>query len=648
MDELPDVVNQDFLQTDAAINPGNSGGPLVNMKGEVIGINNSIASNGGGNEGVGFSIPINLARWIMNELIMHGRVTRGALGVDLQQFEQKDAVALGMARARGAWIGKVHPSSPADRAGLRDGDVVLRFSGIEISDLNHLINMVSMSAVGEPAELVIWRDRREHKLVVTVGDRDRTLSQTNLSPEVASDPSGLLRRPNRPGAGSNFVLGLELATLSPDLAKRIEIPESWRGALVLSVDRQSPLARLVQPNDVISAIDNEVIQTAEQTVKILNSRADHVQLNMSVGPAAKRQDGTVQSPGALMSALTWALERLTAGIALSAAEMQHAVGALLDGEETDASAASFLTALREKGETADVLEGAVRAVRDRMTAWESGIAGESLVDTCGTGGDGARTLNISTAAAIVAAACGVPVVKHGNRAATSRAGSADVLAALGVEYDAEADLCRRSLAEFSLAFLFAPRYHSGLARLAPVRRRLPFRTVFNLIGPLCNPASPPHQVIGVPDDTHAGLVAEVVSRQSHIRKAIVVTGGDGLDEITLEQPTIVRLVEAGRVERFRWCPEDFGLARQDASSLVVRDARESARRLIQVFEGERGPARDYVIANTAAALWVNGRCTLLEGAAQAGLAIDSGAASRVLEGLRRIAPAAGHSAIQRS
>jgi serine protease Do len=282
MDELPDVVNQDFLQTDAAINPGNSGGPLVNMKGEVIGINNSIASNGGGNEGVGFSIPINLARWIMNELITHGRVTRGALGVDLQQFEQKDAVALGMARARGAWIGKVHASSPADRAGLRDGDVVLRFSGIEIMDLNHLINMVSMSAVGEPAEVVIWRDRREQKLVVTVGDRERTLTQSNIVPEVASDPTGLLRRPNRPGAGSNYVLGLELATLNPDLAKRIDLPESWRGALVLSVDSQSPFARLVRPYDVISAIDNEVIQTAEQTVKILNQRADHVQLNMSL------------------------------------------------------------------------------------------------------------------------------------------------------------------------------------------------------------------------------------------------------------------------------------------------------------------------------------------------------------------------------
>ena len=283
MEELPDVVNQDFLQTDAAINPGNSGGPLVNMKGEVIGINNSIASNGGGNEGVGFSIPINLARWIMNELITHGRVTRGALGVDLQaDFSQEDAVALGLERPRGAWISQVHRASPAYRAGLRDGDVVLRFSGTEIVDLNHLINMVSMSTVGEAAEVIIWRDRREQRLVVTVGDRERTLSQSTVLPDVASDPSGLLKRPNRPGAGSNYVLGLELATLNPEIAKRIEIPESWRGAVVLSVDSQSPLARYVRRNDVISAIDSEVIQTAEQTVKILNERSDHVQLTMSL------------------------------------------------------------------------------------------------------------------------------------------------------------------------------------------------------------------------------------------------------------------------------------------------------------------------------------------------------------------------------
>jgi serine protease Do len=285
MDELPDVLNQDFLQTDAAINPGNSGGPLVNLKGEVIGINNSIASNGGGNEGVGFSIPINMARWIMNELIAHGRVTRGALGVDLNpEFLEKDALALGMDKPRGAWIGRVHSSSPAAKAGIRDGDVVLRYAGVDIIDLNHLINLVSMTAVGQTADVIVWRGGREHKLTVTVGERDRTLSQTTGAPAAGGrDPSsGLLRRPNRPGNLSSYVLGLELATLNPELAKRIEFPESWRGALVLSVDSQSPLAPLVKRGDVISAIDDEVIQTAEQTVKILNGRADHRQLVMGL------------------------------------------------------------------------------------------------------------------------------------------------------------------------------------------------------------------------------------------------------------------------------------------------------------------------------------------------------------------------------
>ncbi len=283
MEELPDVENQDFLQTDAAINPGNSGGPLVNMKGEVIGINNSIASNGGWNEGVGFSIPINLARWVMNELIAHGRVTRGALGVDLHpEFNQDDAIAMGMERPRGAWIDTVHRGKPADKAGLHDGDVVLRFAGIEINDLNHLINMVSMATVGVSAEVIIWRDRGEHKFTVTVGERDRILTQLSVVPELDRDPSGLLRRPNRPGAGPSYVLGLELATLNAELAKQMEIPESWRGALVLSVDKQSPLARFVAANDVISAIDNEPIQSAEQAVKILNQRADHVQVVMSL------------------------------------------------------------------------------------------------------------------------------------------------------------------------------------------------------------------------------------------------------------------------------------------------------------------------------------------------------------------------------
>jgi serine protease Do len=278
MEELQDVENQDFLQTDAAINPGNSGGPLVNMKGEVIGINNSIASNGGGNEGVGFSIPINLARWIMNELIANnGRVSRGALGVVLElDFRQEHAIALGMERPRGARISRVNPSSPASKAGLREGDVVLRFGGVDIADLNHLINTVSMSPIGQSAEVVVWREGREQTFRVTVGERDRTFPQfAGGVPEVERDASGLLRRPDRPRLATSVAMGLELATLTPELAARIDLPErNWRGALVLRVDGASPLAQMLRPHDVITAIDNQAIQTAEQAAAILNQRGD--------------------------------------------------------------------------------------------------------------------------------------------------------------------------------------------------------------------------------------------------------------------------------------------------------------------------------------------------------------------------------------
>jgi anthranilate phosphoribosyltransferase len=339
-----------------------------------------------------------------------------------------------------------------------------------------------------------------------------------------------------------------------------------------------------------------------------------------------------------MSTLIRALERLSAKSALSAEETRGAVGAIFDGEATEQFASAFLTAWREKGVTADELLGTVHAVRERMTAWDSGIAGNRLLDTCGTGGDGVGTINISTAAAIVAAACKIPVVKHGNRAATSRAGSADVLEALGVTIDPEPEVSRRCLAEVSLAFLFAPRYHPGLARLAAVRRSLPFRTVFNLIGPLCNPASPAHQLIGVPDDATAELLAEALSRHSHIRRAIVASGAQGLDEITLSGPTMVRLVEPGRVEYTRWAPEDFGLSPQGTSSLVARDAADSALKLVRILEGESGPPRDYVIANTAAALTVALDCTLREGAMLAAGAIDSGAALGVLARYRELAP----------
>ncbi len=280
MDELQDVENQDFLQTDAAINPGNSGGPLVNMKGEVIGINNSIASNGGGNEGVGFSIAINLARWILDELVDHGRVTRGALGVELHpHLLQEEAAALGLERPKGALVDKVHQTSPAAKAGLKDGDVILRFGGAEITDVNHLINRVSMSQVGAIAEVVVWRDRHEVVFQVTIGERERTLAQPGATPPAdrAGDPSGLVRRPVHPEKTPSFALGLELATLDAELARQSHLPESWRGVLVVRVEPDSPLVQQARVGDVISSIDNQAVQSAEQAVKLLNQHDEHSQ-----------------------------------------------------------------------------------------------------------------------------------------------------------------------------------------------------------------------------------------------------------------------------------------------------------------------------------------------------------------------------------
>jgi anthranilate phosphoribosyltransferase len=339
-----------------------------------------------------------------------------------------------------------------------------------------------------------------------------------------------------------------------------------------------------------------------------------------------------------MNALNSALEALGAGRSLSMAITREAVSMMLQGEATEATIAAFLTALRIKGETADELEGSVRAVRERMTRWESGLFPESLLDTCGTGGDGANTVNISTAASIVVAACGIPVVKHGNRAATGNSGSSDVLSVLGVSTEPEAHLLHRSLSELGIVFLFAPRFHAGLRHIAPVRRQLPFRTMFNLVGPLCNPACPPYQLIGTPLGRQADLMAEVLARLEHVRRAVVVTGSDGLDEVTLDGPTSIRVIERGRVERNVLQPSDFGLVAQSAAALKVTGPVESAERLKRAFEGEKGPVRDYLLANSATAIWTTGRLSIRDGMEMAASAIDSGAATRLLERWRQLTP----------
>lgn len=331
-----------------------------------------------------------------------------------------------------------------------------------------------------------------------------------------------------------------------------------------------------------------------------------------------------------MDPATACLPALSDGRTLQADEAERAVGAMLDGTVPEVAAAAFLTAIRVRGETPDELEGAVRAVRRRMIAWDSPIPSEGLLDTCGTGGDGASTVNISTAAAIVAAACGVPVLKHGNRAASGNSGSSDVLTALGVSADPGPEALARGLSELRIAFLFAPRFHPGLREVAAVRRQLPFRTLFNLVGPLCNPASPGYQLVGTTDENRAGLMAAVLARMPHVRRAAVVTGSDGLDEVTLDGPTRVLVIESGAIRALCWTPEDFGLDPQGAAGLRVVSPEDSAQKIRRTLAGETGPVRDYLLANTAAALWVVEQSPLPDCVARAARAIDSGAAVRLL------------------
>jgi anthranilate phosphoribosyltransferase len=279
-----------------------------------------------------------------------------------------------------------------------------------------------------------------------------------------------------------------------------------------------------------------------------------------------------------------------------------------------------------------------------MAPWETPIAGQPaaaplprpLLDTCGTGGDGAGTLNISTATALLVAACGVPVAKHGNRSASGRTGSAEVLAELGVAIEASPQVLWRCLVELGITFLFAPAFHPALRFAAPVRQRLPFRTLFNLVGPLVSPARPEFQLLGVAGGAQAELMAEVLNRLG-IHRAAVVTGRDGLDEVTLDGPTDVHWIEAGSRTKQTWTPEDFGLPRVPASALGASSPAASAAMIRALLAGTTGPVRHLVLANSAAALHVAGRASsLAEGVALASRALDTGAAADLLERWARL------------
>jgi anthranilate phosphoribosyltransferase len=328
-----------------------------------------------------------------------------------------------------------------------------------------------------------------------------------------------------------------------------------------------------------------------------------------------------------------AIQRVLDGGHLGESEMVAVMEAVLRGDATPAQVAALLVGLRQKGEHVDELVGAARVLR----AHAIGIPGvpAQAVDTCGTGGDGARTFNVSTAAALVVAAAGIPVAKHGNRAVSGSAGSADLLEEMGVAVEQSPDLLGTCLREVGIAFLYAPALHPLLARVSAVRRELGVRTVFNLLGPLVNPAGIRRQVVGVGERRLVELVAQVLLALGSER-AWVVHGAGGLDELALEGPSAVAEVGEGRVRTFTIDPAGAGLRPAPNAVLRVGSVVESAARVRGVLAGEPGPARDIVCLNAAAALVVAGAAAdLADGVGRARAAIDSGGAAATLERLAR-------------
>jgi anthranilate phosphoribosyltransferase len=330
------------------------------------------------------------------------------------------------------------------------------------------------------------------------------------------------------------------------------------------------------------------------------------------------------------------LSALLSGGNLSRDEVRGAFDAILEGAWSPVQVAGFAVALRMRGESAETIVAAAEAMRAAMHAVDHGL--EVVVDTCGTGGDGAHTLNISSAAALVVAACGVPVAKHGNRSVSSRCGSADVVEALGIPIDVPPARQAEVLRDANIAFLFAPAHHPALKHAGQARRELGTRTIFNAIGPLANPARATHQLLGVYDDALRPVVARALGGLG-VRRAWVVRGEDGLDEVSPCAPTRVsELSDGGEVRERTVSPEDFGLPRTPREAIAGGDAAENAAAIEAILAGGGAhPARDAVLLNAAAALAVATGEALAACAARAREALAGGGAARVLSRWRAAA-----------
>jgi anthranilate phosphoribosyltransferase len=329
-----------------------------------------------------------------------------------------------------------------------------------------------------------------------------------------------------------------------------------------------------------------------------------------------------------------ALAAVVDGRSLTTDEAHQAMGAVMDGEATPSQLAALLVALRMRGETVDELAGFATAMRERVLRVE---APQGTIDVVGTGGDGSGTFNISTAAALVVASAGIPVAKHGNRAITSRSGSADVLDALGIRIDHDAESAARDLRELGFAFLFAPGFHPAMRHAGPTRREIGVRTAFNLLGPLTNPAGATRAVIGVADQAVAERIAAVAAALGTERTFVV--HGEGVDELPLDGSGVIHDVSPDGIEVRGVMAGDLGLQVAPTSALAGGTAADNAAILERIFGGETGAGRDVVVLNAGAAFLVAGQvASLADGVAAAQATLDAGAPARLLERLRAARP----------
>lgn len=339
----------------------------------------------------------------------------------------------------------------------------------------------------------------------------------------------------------------------------------------------------------------------------------------------------------MTATLTSATEKITAGNSLTMEEMATAINLMMQGNAADDAIAQFLRSLSEKGETIEEIAGAAAAMRQHMAPIRSQRTG--ILDTCGTGGGGSKTFNVSTTAGLVAAAAGATVAKHGNRSITSRSGSADVLASLGVNIEASVEQVERCLDELGICFCFAPLMHPSMKHVGAVRRQLGIRTIFNIIGPLANPAGAEYQLLGA-GLPHLRPLLSGAMQQLGGKRTLVVSGHDGLGDVTTTGPTHCTEVTAEGPREFDWIPADFGLSQNPIEDATVESPEQSAEVIRGILSGQPGVPRDLVVLNAAAGLWVSELvATPEEGAAKAQATIDSGAASQLLADLSQLSHA---------